>query len=88
MNDFKSRLNFYDNYLNIKLAELQKVRNEISILLHHDAISGTCSNTPEQDYLSIAANQNKQMDFIAYDLVEKLGRTQIYDRVIDMNRSK
>ena len=45
--DFKNRLNLYQNILTAKLNELQKVRNEISILLHHDSITGTCSNTPE-----------------------------------------
>jgi hypothetical protein len=42
--------------------------------LHHDAISGTSSPTPERDYYNIIYTQFKELNQITYDLTEKLGR--------------
>jgi len=60
--------------MEVKLKELEKVRYEISILLHHDAISGTSSPTPEKDYYNIIFTQFKALNLISYELIDKLGR--------------
>ena len=41
--DYKQRLELYENFLVLKMREMHRARNDISILLHHDAITGTCS---------------------------------------------
>jgi hypothetical protein len=45
--------------VNAAQKDLDQVRDEISILLHHDAITGTCSSQAEMDWLElIAKNEN------------------------------
>ena len=61
-NDFNNRKTNFKQVLEQKLGELEKARYEISILLHHDAITGTNSPTPEKDYLSIAFAQQKNLN--------------------------
>ncbi|CDW74179.1 alpha-mannosidase [Stylonychia lemnae] len=86
--DFQQRLELFQNYLNLKIKDLQRVRNDISILLHHDAIAGTCSQAPEQDYFNKISQARQALNQISYDLTERLSRAQIYDRMIDFTRQK
>ena len=53
---------------------IELIRTSISILLHHDAITGTNSKSAEAEYRSIIDEAEKDMKVIQWELIEKLGR--------------
>ena len=53
---------------------IEWIRTSISILLHHDAITGTNSKTAEAEYRGIIDEAEKDMRVIQWELIEKLGR--------------
>lgn len=55
---------------------IEGVRSSIAILLHHDAITGTNSQTAEMDYYRIINEATSDLNKLQWDLVEKLGRMQ------------
>jgi len=55
---------------------IEGVRSSIAILLHHDAITGTNSNSAEGDYYRIINVATSDLNKLQWDLVEKLGRMQ------------
>lgn len=65
-------------------SELDSVRTDISILLHHDAITGTSSPTAEFDWLNMIYKADTQLRRVQYELTEKLGRIQSMNQKVDV----
>ena len=62
--------------LKLDFNKLQDARFLIGILMHHDAITGTCTNNVARDYLRMAAEARSLLDEVARDtLAAHLGVT-------------
>ena len=53
---------------------MNEVRADISIMLHHDAITGTSSPSAEEDWLETISDAGQKLQQLRYEVVEKLGR--------------
>lgn len=60
------------------------MRTEISILLHHDSITGTSSPSAEQDWLALIFRSDANLKKLTYELTEKLGRFQSMNMKVDV----
>ena len=63
---------------------LDDVREEISILVHHDAITGTSSPSAENNWQEIINRNYQELGQLRYHIIEKLGRIQSKNVRVDM----
>ena len=66
--------------------ELHLVRSDISILLHHDSITGTSAPMAEEDWLRMISESDLSLRKIQWDLVEKLGRLQSMNLKVELDQ--
>jgi hypothetical protein len=81
---FDKKVEIITRVIEQQQKELDAVRKEISILLHHDSITGTSSPTAEQDWMQLIFRSDLNLKKLQYELTEKLGRLQSMNQRVDV----